>query len=149
MSKLNYVSSSLVVPKWVIAEIKKNCFDFIWNGKDRIKRAICYQDYGDGGVRMIDFELFVKTQRVMWLKRLLYGEMKMGWKLYFDYSFRKVGGRFISLCNYDVKLMTFKAPLFYLEILHVWQDMEKNRNFLVEKANPIFLTIKITFRKVK
>ena len=71
LSKLNYVSSSFVVPKWVVAEINKICFEFIWNGKDRIKRAICYQDYGDGGLRMIDFELFVKTQRIMWLKRLL------------------------------------------------------------------------------
>ena len=78
LSKLNYVSSSFVVPKWVVAEINKICFEFIWNGKDRIKRVICYQDYGDGGLRMIDFELFVKTQRIMWFKRLLYGENRMG-----------------------------------------------------------------------
>ena len=78
---------------------------------------ICYQDYSDGGLRMTDFELFVKTQRVMWLKRLLYGKRKMGWKLYFDYSFRQVGGRLIFLCNYDVKLLTLKVPMFYLEIL--------------------------------
>ena len=44
------VSSSLVVPKWVVAEINNICFEFIWNGKDRIKRAICYQDYGGGGL---------------------------------------------------------------------------------------------------
>ena len=92
LSKLNYVSSALVVPKWVVAEIKKLCFEFIWNGKDRIKRVICYQDFGDGGLRMIDFELSVKTQRLMWLKRLLYEEMNMGWKLYFDHIFRMVGG---------------------------------------------------------
>ena len=113
LSKLNFVSSSLVVPKWVIAEIKKICFEFIWNGKDRIKRMICYQDYSDGGLRMTDFELFVRTQRVMWLKRLLCGEMKVGWKLYFYYSFRKVGGRLIFLCNYDVKFLTLKIPMFY------------------------------------
>ena len=114
LSKLNYVSSLFVVLKWVVAEINKICFEFIWNGKDRIKRVICYQDYGDGGLRMIDFELFVKTQRIMWLKRLLYGEKKMGWKLYFDYTFRTVGGRFIFLCNYDTRLLKLKntAVLF-------------------------------------
>ena len=52
----------MVVPKWLITEIQKICFDFIWKGKDRIKRTIMYQDYGDGGLRMINFELFVKTQ---------------------------------------------------------------------------------------
>ena len=141
LSKLNYVSSSLVVPRWVGIEIKKICFDFIWRGKDRIKRDICYQDYMDGGLRMIDFDLFVKTQRVMWLKRLLYGETNMGWKLYFDYIFRKVGGRFISLCNYDIKLLNLKAPQFYLEILKAWQDIEENRNF-AGKVNPIIFNNK-------
>ena len=142
LSKLNYVSSALAVPKWLIAEIKKICFDFIWSGKDRIKRAIMYQDYRDGGLRMTDFELFVRTQRVMWLKRLLYGEQKMGWKLYFDYSFRSVGGRFIFLCNYDMKKLSLKVPLFYLEILRAWQDMESCRHFEEGKINPIFFNNK-------
>ena len=141
-SKLNYVSSSFVVPKWVMAEINKICFEFIWNGKDRIKRVICYQDYGDGGLRMIDFELFVKTQRIMWLKRLLYGEKRMGWKLYFDYTFRTVGGRFIFLCNYDTRLLKLKTLLFYLEILRAWQDIENSRNFKAGKINTIFFNNK-------
>ena len=142
LSKLNYVPSSFVVPTWVVAEINKICFEFIWNGKDRIKRVICYQDYGDGGLRMIDFELFVKTQRIMWLKRLLYGEKRMGWKLYFDYTFRTVGGRFIFLCNYDTRLLKLKTPLFYLEILRAWQDIENSRNFKEGKINPIFFNNK-------
>ena len=123
--------------QYVVAEIKKLCFEFIWNGKDRIKRVICYQDYGEGGLRMIDFELSVKTQRLMWLKRLLYEEMNMGWKLYFDHIFRMVGGRFVSLCNYDMKLLAIKAPMFYLEMLKAWQDMESCRNFQEGKTNPI------------
>ena len=86
-----------------LTKSKKNCFDFIWKGKDRIKRAIMYQDYKDGGLRMMDFELFVKTQRVMWVKRLLYGERNMSWKVYFDQSFRSVGGRILFLCNYETK----------------------------------------------
>ena len=38
-----------------------------------------------GGLRMMNFELFVKAQRVTWVKRLLYGEWKISWKVYFDY----------------------------------------------------------------
>ena len=38
------------------------------------------RDYEYGGIRMTNFELFVKTQRIMWLKRLLYGEKNSGWK---------------------------------------------------------------------
>ena len=72
---------SLVVPKWVISEIQKICFEFIWKGKYRIKRLILYQGYNEGGLRMTNFDSFVKTQRVMWVKRLLYREKSLRWKL--------------------------------------------------------------------
>ena len=78
----------------------------------------------------------------MWLKRLLYGEKRMWWKLYFDYTFKTVGGRFIFLCNYDTILLKLKTPLFYLEILRAWQDMENNRNFNEGKINSIFFNNK-------
>ena len=76
LSKLNYVSALLAIPQWVFTEVEKITFEFLWRGKDRIKRKIMYQDYAKGGLRMINFKLFVKTQRIMWLKRLLYGEKK-------------------------------------------------------------------------
>ena len=55
LTKLNYVSSILVVPSWVYIEIEKLSFDFIWGGKDRLKRKIMYQNYDCGGVEMINF----------------------------------------------------------------------------------------------
>ena len=76
LSKLNYVSSLIVVTKWVILEVEKLSFEFLWNGKDRVKRNVMYQNYDDGGIRMTNYTLFVKIQRIMWLKRLIYGEKK-------------------------------------------------------------------------
>ena len=94
-SKLYYVSSLIVLPQWVFSEVEQITIDFLWRGKDRIKRKIMYQDYEYGGLKMTNFRLFVKTQRIMWLKRLLHGQRNAGWKLYFDYCFRLVGGRFV------------------------------------------------------
>ena len=76
LSKLNYVSSLIVVPKWVILEVERLSFEFLWNGKDRMKRNVVYQNYDDGGIRMTNYTLVVKSQRIMWLKRLIYGEKK-------------------------------------------------------------------------
>ena len=45
---------------------------------------------GEGGLRMMNFELYVKTQRVMWAKRLLYGEKNMAWKKFFHHMFGSV-----------------------------------------------------------
>ena len=148
LSKLNYISSSIVVPSWLFREIKKVCFEFIWKGKDRIKRQIMYQDFGDGGFRVCNFDLFVKTQRVMWVKRLLYGEKSMAWKKYFEYTFRSVGGRFILHCNYEITKLSLKAPPFYLEMLKAWQELEDLRK-VEDNVNQIIFNNKYFLFKGK
>ena len=137
LSKLNYVSSLIVVPQWIFSEVEQIIFEFLWRGKDRIKRKIMYQDYAHGGLKMTNFRLFVKTQRVMWLKRLLYGEKNAGWKLYFDHCFRSVGGRLVFICDFESSILKLIAPPFYFEIVKAWQDIEKCRNFERELINPI------------
>ena len=65
LSKLNYISSLIVVPKWVMSEVKKknkkkkSC---LWNGKDRIKRYVICQDDKNGGVRMTNCRMSVKAK---------------------------------------------------------------------------------------
>ena len=44
----------------------KMSFEFIWRGKDRIKRNILYQNYGFGGIKMSNYMLFVKSQRLIY-----------------------------------------------------------------------------------
>ena len=143
LSKFNYVSSLITVPKPILEEVERISFDFIWGGKDRIKRKILYQDYEFGGIRMTNYETFIKSQRVMWLKRLLYGENYSGWKISFDYFGRAFGGRFIFLCDYDLDKIDLDnfAP-FYKEMLKVWQEMDKCRHFEENKNNPILLNNK-------
>ena len=137
LSKLNYVTSLLAVPKWVLSDVEKITFEFLWNGKDRIKRNIMCQDYKNGGMRMSNYKLSVKAQRIGWLSRLLYGEKNMGWKVYFDYCCRLLGGRFIFLCDYEVSKMNLKIPPFYLEVLQAWEDIRECRNMEGDLTNPI------------
>ena len=89
-----------------------------------------------GRLRMTNYETFIKTKRIMWLKRLIYGENYSGWKISFDYFCRSIGGRFIFLCDYDLDKMKNLAP-FYKEILRIWQEMDKRRHFEANKNNPI------------
>ena len=136
LSRLNFVSSLILVPQWLYAEVEKITFEFLWSGKDRIKRIIMYQDYSQGGLKMMNFKLFVKSQRLMWLKRLLYGERDAGWKLYFDFCFRSVGGRFLFLCDFDTSKLNIKMSPFYSEMMKAWQDLRKFR-YSEEEVNPI------------
>ena len=140
LSKLNYVSSLIVVPEWVMIEIEKITFEFLWNGKDRIKRKIMVQDYKNGGIRMTNYRLFVKAQRISWLIRLLYGNKHMGWKMFFDYCCKSVGGKFIFLCDYVLSNLNLNIPTFYLDILKAWEDFRECRNMNGKLVNPIIFS---------
>ena len=139
LSKLNYVTSLTAVPKWVVTEVEKITFEFLWSGKDRIKRDILFQDYKNGGLRMTNYRLFIQAQRISWLKRLLYGNKQMGWKMFFDYCCRLVGGRFIFLCDYELAKLKLRIPHFYMDILQAWEAMRECRTMDGELVNPIIL----------
>ena len=96
-----------------------------------------YQDYKNGGMKMNNYNISIKPQRIGWLKRLLYGEKHMGWKMYFDYCCRLVGGRFIFLCDYEVSKMKLKIPPYYLEVLKAWEEIRECREIEGERRNPI------------
>ena len=148
-SRLNYVSSLMTVPKDIFKEIEQISFNFIWRGRDRIKRKVLYQDYSVGGLRVPNFEIFVKTQRIMWIKRLLDGGTISGWKSTFEYFFSSLGGRFIFLCNYDTSKMNLKCvPLFYIDMLKAWQELDECRHF-GGKINPIIFNNKCICLKNK
>ena len=96
-----------------------------------------YQNYDDGGIRMANYTLFVKTQRIMWLKRLIYGGKINSWKLYFDYSCESIRGRLVFLCDYEISIMNLKIPHLCLEMLRAWQEIRKCRFSNIESFNPI------------
>ena len=57
ISKLLYVSSIMSVPPSVFKEVEKICFNFIWNGHDKIKRNILYLNYDKGGFENVEFQV--------------------------------------------------------------------------------------------
>jgi hypothetical protein len=59
------------VTKDIIRKIHKLLFEFVWNGKDKVKRPVLIQDFSEGGLRMPDLESLIKTQRIMYVKRYL------------------------------------------------------------------------------
>ena len=87
---------------------------------------------------MINFEMSVKIQRIKWIKRLLYGEKNLGWKLFFDHCLQFVGGRFIFLWDYELKRIKLVLDILpcYMEMLQVWQETS-NLRYLEGYIHPI------------
>ena len=82
----------------------------------------------------IDTQHVFTTAHVRWTPKtgfcplgIVYGEKDSGWKVYFDYCCRKVGGRLIVLCDYEISKLRMEIPLFYIEVFKAWQDIRRCR----------------------
>ena len=80
ISKIVHILIALPSPSTVlIKKINKMLFEFLWDGKpDKIKRSTAKLKFEKGGLGMIDVELFDKSLKLTWLRKLIVGNSK--WK---------------------------------------------------------------------
>ena len=65
-----YCASIICLSKDVIDATNKVIFDFIWKGKDKVKRLALSSDYEDGGLKAPHLESIIKTQRILCCKKI-------------------------------------------------------------------------------
>ena len=99
-----------------VKEVNKIIFDFIWKGKDKVKHSVLVSDIEDGGLKAPHLNSMIETQRIMCCKKLASGEPST-WKIILLHYLNPVGGKFILCCNFDVKRLPIKLPLFYEDCL--------------------------------
>ena len=47
-------------------------YKYLWNkDPDKIKRTVVVQNYQDGGLRMINVDIFIKSLKLTWLRGIL------------------------------------------------------------------------------
>ena len=70
--KLTDLFISLPNPqKEILREIDTLLFNYIWNSKvDRIARKYITRQYNEGGLRMINTQIFIKSLKLTWIRRL-------------------------------------------------------------------------------
>ena len=111
---LMYRAGSICIDKEVIIEANRIIFDFIWKGKDKVKRISLISDTKDGGLKAPHLESIIKTQRIMFCKKLVENE-PCHWKTILLHYLKPVGNKFILCCNFDVKKLPINLPKFYRE----------------------------------
>ena len=71
LSKIVYLMASINTPTWVINEVNKIFFAFIWKGKrDKICRKVMINEIENGGMNMIDVKLFNTALKANWVSRI-------------------------------------------------------------------------------
>ena len=66
-----YRAGSICIDKEVITEANKIIYNFIWKGKDKVKRTSLISDTNDGGLKAPHLESIINTQRIMVCKRFV------------------------------------------------------------------------------
>ena len=74
-----------------------------------------FSDYKQGGLKMLNFSAQVKSQRIMWIQKLLNKDENMKWKQYFNFVTKHLGGDLIFSCDYIPGLLKVTAPQFYMD----------------------------------
>ena len=92
--KFVYVSSLLPTPKEVIKQLNQLVFKFLWKGVDKVTRLSVINEYENGGLKMIDFKIMVKSLQLTWIKRI-FGENDGVWKSYIRQRLKQAGGFFL------------------------------------------------------
>ena len=68
VSKFIYLFSSVSIPSWVVKEIDTIFYDFLWKGKDRIRRNVLIQQIEKGGLKMVDIKSVILAQLILCFK---------------------------------------------------------------------------------
>ena len=89
---LMYRAGSICIDKEVIIEANRIIFDFIWKGKDKVKHISLISDTKDGGLKAPHLESIIKTQRIMFCKRLVENE-PCHWKTILLHYLKPVGNK--------------------------------------------------------
>ena len=132
LPKLIYPITVLELPNnEMMKNIKLKMFDFLWEGKpDKIKRETLIQSYENGGLKMIDIDIFIKTIKCSWIKRLSDQTNKGAWKQIYLMKLEKLGG--IDFFEYNINKEDSKHLMqkskFLTEIVSSWADINFSSN---------------------
>ena len=86
-------ASVIPVSKELIKEANLVLYNFIWNGKDKVKRLALISDVEMGGLNMLNIQSMICAKRVTCLKKLL-EDHSSPWKTILDNLLLPIEGRF-------------------------------------------------------
>ena len=111
--------------KEFLKEENKIIFDFIWKGKDKVKRSALIAPH---------LNSINETQRVLCCKKLA-NDQPSGWKIILLHYLKPVGGKLVLCCDFDLKKLTIKLPAFYEECLKFFAKCSAVNNLNIQDLN--------------
>ena len=81
-SQFSYLALPMIKPSsQLIKNVDTLTFNFLWGGKrDKIKREVVKRPISEGGLALFDFEEFLISLKLTWVKKLLNPNFSHNWK---------------------------------------------------------------------
>ena len=99
-------------------------FKFLWNsGPDRVKRSIIIKDLSAGGLRMVNINVFIKSLKITWLRRVIQNSKNVSWYTLSGIDFQKL---FKFGMGYAKRFKQNLQNPFWKDVLQNWADFCKD-----------------------
>ena len=114
-------------PSGFIDNIKSIIRSFVWNNKKpKLKYNTIIGDYFQGGLKVPDLYCRIKTQRIMWVKRIITQLQGPATEL-LNLKLKYLGGLHCIGSNFDIKQIPNTIPDFYITCLKIWADFTASK----------------------
>ena len=120
--KFIFRASVISVSKELNKEANSVLYNFIWNGKDRVKRLPLISDIEMGRLKMLHIQSMICAKRIISLKKLL-EDYSSPWKVILDKFLLPMGRRFVLHCNFQTSTLKINLPAFYKECFDAWSEI--------------------------
>ena len=124
ISKIVHILIALPTPSLkLMKKINNMLFDFLWDGKpDKIKRNTAKLSLEKGGLGMIDIELFDKSMKLTWIRRLVQSNSKWKTLIYHIYptlnNITHYGDKFIHNLSKEINNPFWKNVFTFFYEFH-------------------------------
>ncbi len=123
MPQILHVASALYTPEWVLSEVDKMFFNFLWsNKKPHVKKEVVINEIANGGLKMPLFSSMVKSMKVTWIKRILsdkYTRLNL-LKNFVQYKGESI--RKVIKYKLDIEKIKFNSD-FYKQVFEYWYEI--------------------------
>ena len=110
-------------PGELIKRLDTLFFKFLWNsGPDRIKRSIIIKDLSAGGLRMVNINIFIKSLKITWLRRVIQNSKNISWYSLSGIDYQKLFSFGMGYAKY--MRQNLQNP-FWKDVLQNWAEFCK------------------------
>ena len=129
LSQIQFLASSINTPEWVVKEVAVLVYNFVWNGRSKIKKEKASKAWKEGGLTLPQIENLCRAAFVRTTLRARELEDNVLWAKNFMHEMRLVGGE--AALHPQTMLIDLKrkeVPTYVIDQIEAWRALQKAMN---------------------